>query len=245
MDSTTQGITFLIIIAVLMANAVVRRNTRPQRPIAALQAIPTLVNASIETNQPMHLSFGGFGIGAQETILALASADFFYHSARQVALGDASPIVTVGNASTLQVARDVLRRAHRNSKARDEYRPFNVRWYPDTGFAMVAAFSVMTHDDKISSHLLTGNSGSELALPLWGAERAGVPTIAASTRIGGQAVAYALADHVLLGEELFAAPGYFDETSPLKHRTLVIDLLRLVLIAVIVIAFVVNFVGRG
>jgi hypothetical protein len=245
-DSTTlQVLTILLLLLVIVANAVARRTTRAQRPISAMEALPQLVSRSIETNRPLHMAMGGFDLGDQETLLALAAADAFYESARRLSLSDAPPIVTIGSSTTLQIARDMLRRAHLRSPLGSQPRPYNVRWYPDTGFTMVSAFSVMDYDDQLAGQVLAGRGGPELALPLWGAELRQTPTIVAATRPSGQAVGYALADHVLIGEELFAVPGYMDEQSPLRQRTLVIDIVRLMLVLLLIAAFSVNVLRQA
>lgn len=244
-NTTVQVLTILLLLTVLVANAVVRRTTRAQRPLRAVEALPQLVSRSVEMNRPLHLSMGGFELGDQETVLALAAADALYDSARRLSLSDAPPIVTLGSSTTLQLARDMLRRAHLRGLAANTPRAYNVRWYPDVGFTMVGAFSVMIPDDQVAGQLLIGRGGPELALPLWGAQLRDVPTIVAATRPSGQAVGYALADHVLIGEEVFAVPGYLDEKSSLHQRTLVIDIVRLMVVLLLIAAFSVNVLRQG
>jgi hypothetical protein len=244
-SATFQVLTILLLLVVFAANAVVRRTARAQRPLQAADALPQLVGRSIETNRPLHLSMGGFELGNQEALLALAAADALFESARRLSLSDAPPVLTIGSSTTLQIARDMLRRAHLRSPAADRPRVYQVRWYPDTGFTMVSAFSVMEHDDQLAGHVLIGRGGPELALPLWGADLRGTPTLVAATQPSGQAVGYALADHLLIGEELFAVPGFQDEQSSLRQRTLVIDIVRLLLVMLLIAAFSVNVLRQG
>lgn len=243
-NATIQAITVIIFLAVLVVNAVVRRDNRPQRRISAMEKLPLMVSRSIEMNRPLHMAFGGFNLGDQDTLLALAAGDAFYPLAREATLGDAAPIVTVGTTTTLQLARDMLRRAHRNSNMHNQSRPYWVRWYPDSGFAMVAAFSAIMADDRLSGQVLAGNNGAELALPLYGAQLRSLPTIVASTRPAGQAVAYALADDVLIGEELFAVPGYLDTASSLRVRSLVLDVVRFITVLGLIVVFAASLLGR-
>jgi hypothetical protein len=244
-NATLQVLTILLLLLVLAANAVVRRTARAQRPLRAVEALPQFVGRSIETNRPLHLSMGGFDLGDQETLLALAAADALFEGARRLSISDAPPIVTIGSSTTLQIARDMLRRAHLRSPAADRPRAYQVRWYPDTGFTMVSAFSVMEHDDQLAGQVLIGRGGPELALPLWGAELRETPTLVAATQPSGQAVGYALADHLLIGEELFAVPGYQDDQPSLRQRTFVVDVVRLLLVALLIAAFSINVLMQG
>jgi hypothetical protein len=246
MDSTAQALTLLAILVVFVANGVVRRNVRPQRPIRALNMLAMWVGNSIEDNRPMHLSFGEASIGERATPLALVSAEFLYYSAREVAIGDSTPIITVSSASTLAIARDMARRAHRNSRVANQYRAYDVRWLPvGDGLGFVAGATTLNSDDRLSSHVLVGSYGTELALLLWSSDRARIETLASSDRLSGQAIAYALANETLIGEEIFAASGYLSGSETLKKRNLVLDLVRWLAIAAIFIWFVSSLITRN
>lgn len=234
-NSTMQIVAVLFLLVVFMANALVRRRAQAaQRPLPALDALPTLASQSIEGYQPLHVAVSQVALGNRETVLALVGAEFIYESARMVALGDAPMLVTVSDPTILPLARDALRRGYRRHKQRTF---LSVRWYP-TALGLAAAVSALQRDDRVTGSVFFGEYGAELALPLAAAARRLQPTIAASARLEGQAVAFALADGCLLGEELFAAAGYLSQDSGQINRTTTIDVLRWLVIVGVVVWFI-------
>jgi hypothetical protein len=67
--------------------------------------------------------------------------------------------------------------------------------------------------ERTGGSLFAGNFGAELALPLLSSTRNRTTSIAAPTDLEGQAVAYAMADHALLGDGLFVAGAYLDDSK--------------------------------
>lgn len=238
MDSTTQLIALLVILVVFVLNFIVRRRRVPMRPIAAYSILPTLANESIEAARPLHLSLGSATIGDNTTLFALAGADFLYYAVREATLSDAPPIITVTNSTAISLGLDILRRAYRRAGMLERYRPTQVRWYPQGGRSLAFAGGIMAMqsmgEDGISANILAGRFGTELALILWSSQARGRPSVATSDQIEGQAVAMAMADYPLLGDELFAAPGYLDDSLALNGRNVTIDLTRFLLALAIV-----------
>ena len=80
-------------------------------------------------------------------------------------------------------------------------------------------------------------------LMLWASQRAKRLNVAHSAQISGQAVAFAMADSFLIGEELFAAAGYGDDAG-LRNRVVVLDVVRFLVVLVLLIVFIVTLL-RG
>lgn len=237
---------FLIIILTLVVNAVVLiRRRAPMRRMAALEMLPYVIGEGIEANRPLHISFGSATIGDETTMLALVGSEFVYYLAREVALGDAAPLFTVSQGVMVPLAADTLRRAYRDEGRMSHFSEATVRWYP-TGrrsLAFAAALMTMQADDKVSANVIIGRHGLEMALILDAAYRHGRKTLAMSEQLDGQAIAYAMADETLIGEELFAVAGYADEGLSLNKRNLVIDWMRLLLVASMIGLVIYNFIG--
>lgn len=250
MDSTTQLFSILIILLALVVTLIVRpRRTRPVlRPIPAYAAVPTLVGLSIESNQPIHLGFGSAGVGGATTLLTLASAELFYQISQRAAIGDTPPLLTTSSASTLPIAQDTMRRAYQSRGRLDRYRYSSARWYPNgsRSLAYAAALSAAMGDDQISSNVLAGNFGPEIALIMEAGARRNLPSIAASDALQGQAVAFAFSDHLLIGEEIFVARAYLGDNPAQAYFAVRLDFLRWLLILAIIVAFIAQLVtSRG
>jgi len=236
-------------------NAFLKRRTNfVQRPIEAYAAVPSLTSASVEAGRPIHISFGSAAPGHGSTPLALATADFAYYTAQRVTVGDELPLLTVTETSALPLAYDTLRRAYeaRGPEAMKRYnalrqRRVGVRWYPAgmNSLAFASGITAMHSEERVETHFLLGRLGIELALMAEAAHRENRTVIAGSDQLEGQAVAFALADHALIGDEVFAAGGYLGQTPEGLRRNRIADTLRLAMVAVLILVSVLSVLQPG
>ena len=237
----------LTLILVLITTNFVRRGRLNVilRRIPAYERIPSLVGLSIESSRPLHISLGSAGIGDESTILAITSAELAYQVTNRAAIGDAPPILTLSNTSAIPLGQDTLRRAYNQRGLSERYSTTNVRWYPNGPRSLVfaAAVSTMIKDDKVAASIMGGSYGAELALITDASKRSDIPIVAYSNQLEGQAVAYALADEALIGEEIFAVGTYLEGGSVQVSESIVIDVLRWLLIIVMIIGFVAGFLN--
>lgn len=234
MDKTTlqvYSVLFVLATALLVYTAryfqARRVRRRAQRQIAGFEAISGWTGQAIESNRPLHLAFGSAGIGEDNTAVALAEAEFFHHVMQRVGAGDVSPIVSTSAAATVPLGQDALRRGWLSGGTLTR-----TQWYPQgkRSIAYAAAISAVVESERPSAHIFAGSFGAELALMIDSADRRGQGSLAVSDQLPGQAVAYAMADEVLIGEELFAAAGYAVEAGRAPADAIVMDVWRALLI---------------
>lgn len=238
MDSTTQVITVLILLLAMVVSVIATQFIRRRRSLVTLRTIPAYaelplrVGEAIEANRPVHISLGSASLGSGNTLLALASAELFYQTAQRAAIGAVPPILTVSDTTAIPLAQDMLRRAYRARNLLDNYPRGSVRWFPagPRSLAFAAALTATLADDRVASNVLVGSFGSELALVAEAAMRRDQGVIAASDQLEGQAVAYAMSDQPLIGEEIFASGAYLSESASQAGSLVALDILRLLLI---------------
>lgn len=203
------------------------RRRSAQRQIEGFGVIPGWVGQAIESNRPLHLAFGSAGIGEDNTAVALAGAEFFHHVIQRASASDASPIVSTSAAATVPLGQDTLRRGWLAGGALTR-----AQWYPQgkRSIGYAAAVSGVVASERPSAHIFAGSFGPELALMIDSADRRGQGSLAASDQLQGQAVAFAMADGVLIGEELFAAASYVVEEGQAPADAIVMDVWRALLI---------------
>jgi len=253
MDSSTQLLTIMILLLALVVGIVATQFARRRRggfdfrEIQAYTSMPMLVGAAIEANRPLHLSPGSAGLAGNSTLLALASAELFFQVSQRSAISNVSPILTVSDSTAIPLGHDTLRRAYQSRNLVERYRRGNVRWYPSgtRSLAFAAALTATMGDDNVGANFMVGSFGPELALIADAAYRRNQPLIAASDQLEGQAVAFAVSDSPLIGEEIFAAGAYLGNESPQVGSVIAQDVLRWLLIAAIVIAAVLSFSKGG
>jgi hypothetical protein len=242
-DSTIQFLSIIIIILTLvlyvMGAAVLRRRREAfsMRAMPAYDALPMMIGAAIEANRPVHLSSGSTGLGTSDTLLSLATAELFYRALQRAAISPSPPLLTTSDTTFIPLGHDILRRAYASRQFLSRFRATNVRWYPagPRSLAFAAALTANLGEERVGANILVGSFGPELALIAEAAVRRGQPLIAASDQLDGQAVAYALADQPLIGEELFVAGAYLGTEAGQRSTALTLDVLRWGLIALILV----------
>ena len=205
-----------------------RRQRRvAQRHIAGFERLPVWVGQSLEANRPLHLALGGSEIGQSSTVTALAGAEFFYQISLASRSADVMPIVSTASAAAIPLGQDTLRRARQF-----DHQAAAVHWFPQgqRSVAYAAAVTSLLEGDDPTAHVLAGSFGLELALILENANARGQGSLAVSDQLEGQAVAYAMADETLIGEELFAAAGYVSAAAADQADAVAMDVWRSLLI---------------
>jgi hypothetical protein len=241
MDQTTiEVLSILILLLTLVLLTVPARRRFTLRRLPAYERLSSLAGLAIESNRPMHLSFGSAGLGGGTTLLTVASAELAYYTAERATIGDVSPIITLSDASTLALGQDTLRRAYQARNLAERYRATNVRWYPSgtRSLAYAAAVTTLIHNEDVSSNVMTGSYGPELALIGEVSARRSLPFIGVSDQLEGQAVAYAFSQTPLIGEELFVASSYLDENPRATGKAVTLDILRWLLVLVMLVGLI-------
>lgn len=232
MDTTTQLGVLIVLLVIFLLNILIsllrRRRQVHLRPIDAYKAISELTGLSVESARPLHIAYGNAAAGGDSTLLALAASEFINQTARQTTIGDAPTLVTANETAAIPLAVDSMRRAYESQNATNRLNEANIRWYPGGENSLAAAAGIMAlqSDENIGAHLLVGSFGAEMALIADIAHRQARPLVASSDRLEGQAVAYALADYPLIGEEIFQAGSYIGTSESVRRRTAILDTLR-------------------
>jgi hypothetical protein len=112
-----------------------------------------------------------------------------------------------------------------------------------TPFSYVAGAIPVMHDENISTNVIVGNFGLEVALLADAAERQDNFTMVASDNIPAQAVLFASGSNPLIGEELYAVGAYVQAGAVHNASLRVQDLLRWVFIVAVVVGALLKLVG--
>ncbi len=221
------------------------RRTPGLRSIRAYESLPLAVGEAVESDRAVHLSLGSAGLGGESTTTALAGAEILYHVARRAAIGDRSPVVSLSDPTALGLAQDTLRRAYADRGVRERYEGSAARWLPygDRSLTFAAGANSMIADDKVSSLVMVGRFGPEMALMGEVAARKGYSQVAAADDVEGQAVAYAVSDEPLIGEEMFVGGAYLAASPVQMGGVIAQDFLRWLIVLGILISVAASTLG--
>lgn len=236
-DSELIWVFVAITFAAMMAGRfIVRRFSPHLRPIRAYERLPVLAADAVESARRVHISLGDSALGSSSTVAALVSAEIAYRMSERLAISRHLPLLTLTSPMTLPLAQDTLRRAYLYRRTMDYYRSSAAAWYPP-GLAFAAGAASLSADLDADSHVLLGRFGTNLALLGESALRHSQTVIAHSDLLEGQAVAFAQAHDVLLGEELYAGPAYLGGTALERGSVFAQDVLRwLVILGIVSVA---------
>lgn len=224
--------------ATLLGRFIARRWSPFYRPIPAYDRLPALAADAVESSHTIHFSLGSSTLGDSTTISALTAVEIIYRLAERLAISRTSPLITMGNPLTLPLAQDTLRRAYAYRQNMDYYRTTAAIWYPQgpRSLAFAAGVASLAADADATSTLTLGRFGYEMAFIGEAALRHSQDVIAHSDLVEGQAIAYAQAADLLLGEELYVGPAYLDGNALERGGIFALDMLRWLIIGGILIA---------
>jgi hypothetical protein len=232
-------ILLLIALAATLSGLIISRRIRlPLRPIPAYMVLPETAADAVESANRLHFSIGSGALGDTSTVSALASAEVIYRLVERLAVSSQPPLITLSQGITLPLAQDTLRRAYEYRERMDKYQRSAAVWFPQGPRSLVfaAGASSLAADADVSSSILLGRFGTELALFGESALRHDQALIAHSDLPEGQAVAFVQADQVLLGEELYVGPAYIDQRPLNVGGVVAMDVLRWFVILGILVA---------
>jgi hypothetical protein len=220
----------------LILNRRIREGRKPVlRPIASYDALTKYVGQAIETGRSVHVSMGTGGIGAELTAEALAGLTVLEHIATQAALSGLEPIVTVSDPSLLPVAQDVLRNSYARHGNLEEYDPTYVRFISPDNVAYAAGVMDILEHAEVAANIMVGSFGDEFLLMGEIGARREIGQVGGTTSPQILPFVHASTNHILIGEEIFAAGAYLlNKTSHIASLAAQ-DWLRTAIIITIVI----------
>lgn len=237
-DAGLTWVLLAIAFAAMMAGRfMVRRFTLHFRHIPAYEVLPLLAADVVESNRRVHFGLGFSALGRTSTVTALTGAELIYRMVERFAIDGQTPILTLSSGTTLPLAQDTLRRAYAYRQNADKWHSALAIWFPagQRSLAYGAGAASLAADAGVDANVMFGHYGAELALIGENAMRRDQRLIAHSDVLEGQAVAFAQAESVLIGEELYAGPAYMDGNALQRGGIIALETLRwLVILAILV-----------
>lgn len=237
----------LVLFGLLMYVAftfLVRAGFRPTlRPLPAYDQLSDHVGQAIESGGRLHVSLGPGSIIDTRTVTTIAGLSILDEAAEQSTIGDHPPVVTTGDATTLPVAADGVLRAYRRTGQLENYSSQSARLVALDGTSLAAGATSIIHDDHVKANILVGSFGPEVALMAEAGKRLDIPQTIGSDRLEGLAVAFALADQPLIGEEMYVSRAYLTDDPSAVGALAAQDILRWGIIGLIIFGMILQTLG--
>ena len=212
--SGLSGLILVVIFAVLMLGfaALSRRAGRQPvfRRIEAFALLPQEVSHAVEAGKSVHFSLGSGGINGPEAAATYVGLAMLARIAEMAASSDRPPVVTTGNGATAILAQDTLRAVYLRQEGRGEYEPTAAQMVGATPLSYAAGAMVVAGDEAASLTVLAGSFREDAALVAHAGIGSQAYVLAGTDSPQAQAMFYAVANHPLIGEELYAGGAYLN-----------------------------------
>lgn len=223
----------------LFFRARVRAGRRPAlRPIRAFARLRELVGLAAETGGAVHLSLGTGGVHQAAAAETLAALDMLDAVGEQAAAYGARPLVTTGDATVLLAAQGVLRGCYEGQGLLKAYDHLAARLMAPEAAAYAAGVMDVVNHEPLAAHVMAGRFGDEYLLMAETAVHRGLEQVGGAAQPSVLPFVHATTPDPILGEELFAARAYLQETPAHVGSLLAQDWMRVLLIVILVAGIV-------
>lgn len=211
--SETQRILAVFLVVWVAALLVGRRRTR-LAVVTDLRAIPAYdmlrrgLRRAVEAGRPVHVALGLGGIAGRATADSLAGVEVLDAVARQMAPVGQSPIVAVGDATLLPLARMVVRRPYTHAPIGLERPAEDVRWLTPVAAAYAGGVMGVLGGENVGLNVLVGAFGDEYLLLGEAGVRHRVEQVGGVSDPAVLPFVLVTAGEPLLGEDMYAAGAY-------------------------------------
>jgi hypothetical protein len=108
----------------------------------------------------------------------------------------------------------------------------------------LGTMDILSHE-PVLANLMFGAFGPEVGLIARAGAEADLAQVSGSDHLGALSILYASTDHVVVGEELFAAGVYLDRTMAKVASLVAEDVARIILILVLILGAFFRLVGTS
>lgn len=239
------GFGVVILGAVMMGVLAVMHRRKPFtfRDIPAFAKLRRAIGLSVEDGTRLHFSLGRGSLLTPFGAAAFVGLSALRRVAELTSASDRPSIATSGDSVIAILSQDTLKAASSASPADDVFDNTSGRLTGLTPFAYAGGAIPAMRDENVSSNVLLGHYGIEIALMTDASERNNAFTLAGSDSLPAQAMLFASTPDPLIGEEVFAAGAYVDAGAMHAASLRAQDMLRWLIILAILIGAVLKLTG--
>ncbi len=199
---------FLVVIAVAVLGAIAAARGGRRfylRPLPAVEAIGEIIGRATEMGRPVFYIAGTRDLDDVQTLASLAILD---QVGAMTARKQCRLVMPTDRSLVLAAAREVLRDAYAAAGRPDGYSDDLVTYVSDDQFGFAARVGGVIAREEPGACLLLGSFFAESLLIAESGNQAGAVQVAGTAMSHQLPFLVAACDHVLIGEEFFAASAY-------------------------------------
>jgi len=213
------------------------------REISTFSHLRHQIGLAVEAGQRLHLSLGYGGVFGWQSGSAFVGLSILKRIAQTASFADIPPIATSGEAVEAILSQDTLQTSYNILGEENQYSHIDGQVSGLTPFSFTVGIIPVIYDQNVSTHILSGSFGGEVAVISEAIQRNGSTTIAGSDSLAAQAILFSFTDRLLIGEELYASGAYLQagdfHIASLKTQ----DIFRWLLVLIIGFGSVLKLMG--
>jgi hypothetical protein len=213
------------------------------RPIAAFTAMDDAITESTETGYAIHLSPGAGTVGDMSTAATLAGLTAYSALAERAAESSVAAIASTASPLALPLMQNASERAFAAAGAPEEADAALLRFTSPDRNAYAASISDAIQHEGVSASMVSGSLGDEILIISERGHDAGALQVAGTDNALSVPVAIATADHLLVGEQIYAAGAYLGQQRAHVASLQAQDWLRLAIVAAIIAGVIIKTLG--
>ena len=214
-----------------------RRGERPLtvRPIPAFQVLDDRIKQAAESGKTVHITLGSGGLIGEDAITSSTGIQVLESLAESIVSYNVPAIITVGDATLLPVAQDVLQRAYERRGLREMYDPTLVRFIAPSPMAYAAGASIVMATEEASTNVIMGDFGPEVSLVADVGARLDILQTGGAASPTSIGALHPVVDHLALGEEMFTAGAQMTDRARYLVSVIAQDTLRFFVVVTILV----------
>lgn len=225
----TSGLVALLAIMIVVIIVFAQKRTPPSiRRISGLNAIDDAVGRATEMGRPVLMVPGIDGL----SIPTLQALSIFSHVARGVARFGNRTIVGTMDPLVTGIAEETIRDAYADSGRAELFDSNDIRFLSSQQFAFATGIAGILIREKVAASFLFGSFFAESLIFAEVGNQVGAIQVAGTPQTTQVPFLIAACDHVLIGDEFYAASAYLSKNPTLLGSLVAQDYCKLILLAI-------------
>ena len=218
----------LVVLLFLLTRSVQAGRTAVLRPLTSYSGLAGQIGRAIETGRQLHLTLGQASLVGNANPTSVSAMAVLDSLAKDGCANGTPPLVTVGEGTLLPLAQGSLQQALAQAGRQGDFDLSLTQFVAhDTDpFAYSAGVAALLQEQRVASNIMVGRFGPELAIMAEAANRQRVEQVIGTDDPTALAVATAVTDNVIIGEELFATSAYLEGKASQIASLQLQDILR-------------------
>lgn len=222
----------LVLLLFLLTRSVQAGRTADLRPLPGFDSLEGQIGRAIESGRQLHVTLGQASLVGEANPTSISAAAVLDQLAKDGSANGTPPLVSVGDGTLLPLAQASLQHALTQAGRSSDFDLSLTQFvaHNTDPFAYSAGVAGLLQQQRVASNIMVGRFGPELAIMAEAANRQNIEQIIGTDDPTALAVATAVSDNLLIGEELFATTAYL-EGNPSQIASLQLqDILRWIIV---------------